>query len=194
LIVEFVVLAVVIALIRGGSIRRLEELRLNHLWLAFVPLGMVMLLGIAHSRGFASEVLKVSGILHVAGMVVWLVFFALNRQLAGSTLLVVGIFLNLLPIAVNQGKMPTSLQAVRIANVGPDFEKAVEKNRMQRHCLMSDETRLNFLADWIPFPKPPFIQPGVACPGDIINTVGMFFLVQTALGVSLRKQKDGKDA
>jgi hypothetical protein len=142
-ILDIVLLAFVLALARGGNFRTLGSLQLKHLWLAFLAPVIVLLLAVARRTGFEPQVLQISGYLHIAVLVPWLILLWSNRKIAGTMLIAVGVIINILPIAFNGGKMPVSLPMARVANIGPQFERYMTERPMERHSIMSGKTRFN---------------------------------------------------
>jgi hypothetical protein len=190
LILEIVLLAFAVALIRKGSIRALIDLKVSCLWLALAAPVVIFALTIARHHGYEPTVLKISGPLHVVTTITWIAFFWINRRIGGMLLMALGSFINLWPIAFNGGMMPISVPSLKAAHISQRHEDATLNRPMARHCLMSDKTRLKWLADWIPIPRPPFyIAPTVVSPGDLFCTAGMALFLQSAMGVSRRKWK-----
>lgn len=168
------ILSIIVALIRRGSIMRLADLRINRVWLVFVP--AVLLVASMFGRAvFPREVwVPVTGWLHVVANLAFLALFWSNLRLPGMKWFFAGWAINILPILANAGKMPVSAWAARMANT-PDVQTTM------RHALMSSQTRFNFLGDFIPATRPPMICPAVLSPGDILMAIGIFILIQITM-------------
>ena len=109
-----------------------------------------------------------------AGLILLLVFAALNRRLPGAVLVFAGLALNLAVIAPNGG-MPVDPAAARAAGAGTVTIEGTAKH----HALSSDDV-LPFLADVIAVPQPAGV---VASFGDVVLYCGVIaFLITTMLG------------
>src|SRR5205809_8085508 len=107
LIALVIVLGVVLGYAVGGRLRHVEELQLRWWWLA--PIGLLMQLAPLPLHGHLNR--EVSVALLIASYPVLLAFAARNVRLPGMLLIFVGLTLNLLVIAVNDG-MPVTRHAL----------------------------------------------------------------------------------
>jgi Family of unknown function (DUF5317) len=97
--------ALVIAVLIGGDVRRLSQLRVRHLELllaAFAVKVAVALLGTAHSQ----LAVNVARPLNVIGAVLLLAVVWFNRRIPGAILFGTGLTLNLIVILAFGGRMP----------------------------------------------------------------------------------------
>ena len=178
IIVEAIVLSLVVALIRGGSIRRVGELNLRGMALVLIPPALIVLTyakripGIAFLAGMAPFI-------HIAAYVTVLVIIWLNRRLPGMALIGLAAALNLIVIAANGGQMPVSAAAVRDTG-NTHMKRQLDRKDMARHSKLDRNTKLWFLSDVIPVRQPDFLGPCVVSAGDIILSVGLFVLIQAA--------------
>jgi hypothetical protein len=100
--------ALVIAVVIGGDVRRLSQLRIRHievLLAAFAVKVAVALLGIAHSQ----IAVTVARPLNVVGAVLLLAVVWFNRRIPGAVLFGAGLTLNLIVIVAFGGRMPVLL-------------------------------------------------------------------------------------
>ena len=100
--------ALVIAVVIGGDVRRLSQLRIHHIELllaAFAVKVAVALLGIAHSQ----IAVTVARPLNVVGAVLLLAVVWFNRRIPGAVLFGAGLTLNLIVIVAFGGRMPVLL-------------------------------------------------------------------------------------
>ena len=100
--------ALVIAVVIGGDVRRLSQLRIHHIELllaAFAVKVAVALLGIAHSQ----IAVTVARPLNVVGAVLLLAVVWFNRRIPGALLFGGGLTLNLIVILAFGGRMPVLL-------------------------------------------------------------------------------------
>lgn len=172
----FVIVSLIVALLRGGSLLRLSQLHIRHAYLIF--LGFALQLLVFSPLGARWE--PWMGYLYLASLALLLLAVALNRDLPGIRLLGFGLFLNLLVIAANGGLMPTSLEAAHRAGLF-DMIATLETTGRHRHVTLMDEgTRLWFLGDTIVLAYPlPWAQ--VFSPGDILVALGAFIFLQWAM-------------
>src|SRR5438034_5717135 len=97
LVAGVLVIGVVLGYLAGGRLRNFESLRLRWWWLA--PLGLLMQLAPLPLHGHVDRQVSVG--LLIASYPVLLAFAARNIRLPGVPLIFVGLFMNLLVIAVN---------------------------------------------------------------------------------------------
>jgi hypothetical protein len=164
--VATIVLAVIVVVATKGSFERLGQLRFRMLWLLFVGLAIQIALEVIdfpqdriEDLGFA--ILLVS---YVAIMG----FCVMNRAVRGMTIIAVGVALNVLVIALNQG-MPTK-DDVRERN-GREVHVPIEQT--VKHRPRDDDTLLPFLGDEISAPGFPNQQFSI---GDVVMGLGIVYL------------------
>lgn len=157
-------LAVVVGLLFGGSLRRLEQVKL-HLW--GIALGGLALQGISLTSSFDPPV---GSFLLIASYALLLAFAWINRRLPAAWLVIAGLSLNILVIVVNQG-MPVSAAAIETA--GARAEGLVGTGTGKHH-LMGPEDVLTPLADVIGIPPP---IGAVISIGDALLYAGVAILV-----------------
>jgi hypothetical protein len=172
----FLVVSLIVALLRGGSLLRLGQLHIRHSYL--------ILLGLALQLFLFSPLLARwehwMGYLYLTSLVLLLSVVALNRDLPGVRLLGLGLFSNLLVIAANSGLMPISVEAAGRAGLF-DVVAALQATGRHRHVALMDEgTKLWFLGDNIVlgYPLP---SASVFSPGDILVALGAFIFLQWAM-------------
>lgn len=164
LLVVLTVLAVATVPLAGGRLGRLGALRLRGLWVLAGALGIQVLV-ISVIPG-ADE--TANRALHLGTYVAVLVWVAWSRGLPWRWPLVAGGFLNFLVIAVNEGVMPASRAAVRLAGLGgpAGFENSAP---------LAD-ARLGFLGDVFAVPAS-WPLANVFSIGDVLIVVGVFLVV-----------------
>lgn len=143
------------------------------------PVSKPRWVGVALAAAVA-QLLPLSG---VAGAVVLvgsfgslLVFAAANLRLPGLPLILVGVALNALVIAVNQG-MPVTREALIASNQAGTLTALVEDGGSKHH-LADDDTRLLVLADTIPVGAP--IDQAISV-GDVLVHLGAGWFVVAAM-------------
>jgi hypothetical protein len=168
-----VIAAVIVAILRGGSLDSLTATKFR--WTPLLLAGLVIQLGFdlwtpaGLTRAGATTVILAS-YAAVAG------FALLNRRLPGMAIITLGLALNVIVIAAN-GAMPVSPEAARRAGV--DLPETAVK-----HVILDEDTRLPWLADTIPVPG----VRGVVSLGDLLLALGLSRLVyMRTLGAGIRK-------
>ena len=171
-----VVVALLLSLATGGSLRRLLQLRL-HAWPLTVAAAAAQLVGaLVAAYGLLSDdaalAVYAGGVAISAALVV--VFLLRNLHLAGMGLVAAGLLLNAVVVLAN-GAMPVSVEAAARAGLatGP-----IAGGEDPRHELADDDTRLRWLGDWIPAPWP--VRPEVLSPGDVLLAAGLAQLLYVA--------------
>ncbi len=154
-ILMVLVLAIVVGAFRGGKLRNLTEIRVVSWWL--LPVGFLVLAASSLVPDSTGDL----GVWLVLGSYVPLLLFVwLNRDLTGIWIAGVGILMNFTVIAINGG-MPVLAEAARIA--GETGELVLDS----KHVLLTDATRLPFLADVLPLPR------AVLSLGDVFLAIGV---------------------
>ncbi|MGB9723668.1 MAG: DUF5317 domain-containing protein [Chloroflexia bacterium] len=173
-------LAFVVALLRGGKLARLAALPLR--WPALPLLALAVQLGVMHfprARGQSFDLPAIALLLSYLALLlaVWL-----NRHIPGLALLGLGLLLNLVVMAANGGYMPISPETMErighgdAAAIAPGSRVAGTKDL----ALPQEQTRLWFLSDILILPFP-FPFSGAFSPGDVFVAAGAFWTVQWAL-------------
>jgi hypothetical protein len=168
LIALVLVIGVVLGYAVGGRLRHVEELRLRWWWLA--PIGLLMQLVPLPLHGHLDQQVSVG--LLIASYPVLLAFAARNIRLPGMPLIFVGLTLNLLVIAVNDG-MPVSRHALVASGQGHLLQDLIQNGGAKHHLAGSGDVLLQ-LADVIPIGKP--IRQVVSA-GDLVTYAGMVWLI-----------------
>ena len=166
-----VLLAVPLALLCGGRVGRIAELRLRALWLFFLAFGIQV---VAFPFAFLPWTTGED-----AAKTLWLVSYGcllvaavLNRRIVGAQVVALGMALNLVAILSNGGRMPATPEAMQAA--GLDF--AVKHN-----SVAAADPNVPWLVDrfaapeWVPLAN-------VFSVGDAVIAVGAFVLVFAATG------------
>ena len=164
--VATIVLAIVVVVATRGSFERLGQLHLRMLWLLFLGLAVQIVLEVVdfpkdriEDVGYAILLLSYAAILG---------FCVVNRRVRGMTIIAIGVALNVLVIALNQG-MPTK-DDVRERN-GREVHVPIEQT--VKHRPQEDDDRLVFFGDVITVPGFPNQQFSI---GDIVMGLGIIDL------------------
>ena len=164
---------------RGGSLVRLAHFPLRCSWLVLVAFFLQV---IAFSPRFESldSPHRLGPALYLFSMFLLLLAVGLNLSLSGMKILGLGLTLNFLVIAANGGYMPVPLDNLPRAGLARQAELLQANGTLSNSTVLSDETRLPFLADvffvpsWLPFSN-------VFSIGDVFIGIGAFILVLRAM-------------
>lgn len=80
-------------------------------------------------------------------------------------LVLLGAGSNQLVLAANHDKFPVMANERKVAQMSPDAYGIIDDDA---HCVMTSETHLNFLADWID------LKSAIYSPGDLILEAGYY--------------------
>jgi Family of unknown function (DUF5317) len=162
-IVVTIALAVVVVVATKGSFSRLGSLHFRMLWLLF--LGLAIQIGL-ELVDFPTDRIDDAGIaILLLSYVGILGFCAVNRKVKGMALVAVGVALNVLVIALNQG-MPTKDDVHQ--RDGREVHVPIEQT--VKHRPQEDDDLLGFLGDVITAPGLPNQQFSI---GDIVIGLGI---------------------
>ncbi len=171
-------LALAIVVVTRGSFERLGRLRLAWLWLLYLALAIQIALEFVPFPEDRIEDLGF-GIL-MASYVLIMAFVLRNRRVQGLAIVGVGIFLNIVVIALNQG-MPT----MDVPEQRGSREVVVPINWTVKHRPESPDDLLPFLGDHLAFPinrTQPFSI------GDVVIALG---IVDICFEASRRPRRRG---
>ncbi len=175
-----IALGVGVSLLRGGRLDTGADTTLRALPLLFVALLLQTWLDAAAGRGSIGSA-SITALLLLSESAI-VAFVLLNWFRAGMFLIAVGFSLNAIVILANGG-MPVSTGAIRWLGADPHAAGAAGK-----HLLMTEATRLRWLADVIPVP----VARMVISPGDVLLVAGIIPLAHDMLTVpslSARRQR-----
>jgi hypothetical protein len=149
----------------GGRIENLARLRFRWPWFVVAAVAVREAVVVTPLSG-------VEGVQYVytatlAALVAWSVWN--TDRLAGIWLVTAGTALNLVVIATNGGRMP----------VAPELAGTlVQRGHLGQYTLITPETHLNWLADWIAVPGPlaQFAREAYS-PGDLIVAIGIAVVI-----------------
>ena len=165
--------ALAVAVIIGGDVRRLSQLRIRHiefLVAAFAVKIAVALLGMSHSQ----TALIVARPLNVIGAVLLLAVVWFNRHIPGALIFGAGLLSNLIVITTFGGRMPVLLPngfesgsaALTLLRTGLD----------PLHVLLSAPQGLWFLGDIFAIPSL-FGHASLVSIGDLVMAAGIAYLI-----------------
>ncbi len=167
------VAGLLIGLATGGNIGNLAHMRFRWPWFVLAVL-------VIREAVLLTPLNRIEGVQYVyvaalAALIVWTAWHV--RLVPGVWVVTAGATLNLVVILANGARMPV---AAALAGV------LVERGHVGQYVLMSSNTNLNWLADWIGFPSP---LRGAYSPGDLLIAVGIgvvtFLVVRAPAGAKL---------
>lgn len=159
---------VTLAVVTGGSLGRMLDVRLRLVGLLFAAFGIQLLLGLWEPSGGWSRGTGLG--LFVASFALLLVFCSFNLRVTGMSVVALGVLLNLVVIAANQG-MP-----VRLPGDATDEQRARLDESITHQPEAHDDV-LGFLGDIIVVPEP--FSRSISF-GDLILAVGVIDLLVRA--------------
>ncbi|KAA0548515.1 hypothetical protein FZW96_08055 [Bacillus sp. BGMRC 2118] len=173
MVFDGILIAIVIALFRGGSFTNLADMKLKAKWI--FPVLLLVQIIIFITQGKFEFIGSFSNYIFILIYVVGLVFLWTNRHQHGFILIFFGVLLNFIVMAVNGGRMPVSEEAAIILD--PSFVEALKSGLYGKHALITESTRLALLGDIIPL-SAPYPKEQVISIGDVIMNVGVFIFIQ----------------
>ncbi|MEX1177386.1 MAG: DUF5317 family protein [Nitriliruptor sp.] len=177
-----IVLAAVLAsYLRGGRLRRLAEAPLTAPWLLFLGLGLQLAVDLSAGRGLLGDASLAGVTILVVSQLLVVAWLGLNRRLPGIGLVALGLLMNAAAIAAN-GAMPVDPQAVRALGLG---ELQVPPGK---HTLMTDATRLPWLADVLPLPP----LRSIVSIGDLFIGAGLLPLTHALMSWRTERERRGR--
>lgn len=187
MLIETVAASGVVLVCRKGKFASLRRLRINGWY--FLVLSAILQALLSYDIIPAS--LHYATIFSTYTLVVLGLIFNLRR--ISMKVALIGVVLNFIVIALSNGYMPVSLEALTYA--GYDVASIVGSRLDTFHALMTASTPFGFLADIIPIPEPyPF--PKVLSIGDFFIMTGVFLFFQDLkprTHTVSRKSKKGTD-
>ena len=173
-------LALIVGLIRGGTLERLGDVDIRQGgWALLALLAQSVLvygpwLDRETTRGIAVGLMLLSYLPLIA-------FVAQNRHLAGIRVAGLGLLMNLAVIAANGGYMPTSPETLQRLGYDPNAIAVGQRFLRSKDMILErQDTRLWLLSDigvtpaWLPWRF-------VFSVGDVVLAGGVFILVQKAM-------------
>ncbi|MBL7500738.1 DUF5317 domain-containing protein [Frankia sp. CNm7] len=159
LLVLALLVGLLVARIRGGTLDALGRVRVRLPWLAAGIVAALLVAAVVQD-------LRTAG--WIAATVLAAALSAANRRIPGLFLMFVGLALNAVVIGANDGRMPVSTAAV--SSAGLDQSHTTDSG----HVAAGSDTRLRPLGDVIPFPF--WVAPAVLSVGDVLiaSGVGLF--------------------
>jgi len=170
MLIETIFFALFMGYIKGGRLKNMRGINLRAAWLVILAFILqVTIYGLA-VLGNTLGPDWLGQAIHMSSYVLLLVFIAFNYTLPGVSFMALGVILNGLVIGLNNGLMPVDTTYLSVA--GTEALRAGEGI----HGLMSETTKLSFLADIIYLDIPGLSKQFLSI-GDILIDIGAFMLI-----------------
>lgn len=174
------ILGLGIGFARRGSLANLSALPLKAVWLIFA--GLVLQLLIFPTPWFDPIIQTGTEYFHFISYSLIALFFIVNWRIWMLWLMALGMVLNAIVITANGGYMPASAVALGAAG---KIEAAEQLTNALDHIyantvLMSENTQLNFLGDWLYVPAWVPLSNAFSL-GDLVLMMGIAWLIQSAM-------------
>jgi len=180
MLAETAVISIVIAKIRKHRLSNLETYHFRG-WYLFICGFFLQALPLTFKFFNSQSILfffdKYFSILFCFSFILIFIGLLFNIKKLPVKVIFAGVLLNFTVIVVNAGLMPVWKEGLIMA--GFDISKVSEGRLDYMHNLMSESTRLAFLGDIIPIPKP-YPLPKMLSIGDLFLALGVFLLIQQA--------------
>lgn len=184
---EIIILALLVGVIKGGNIGKLEKLHIKgwYLLATSFTIEIASLFLISKTNYNISRILEDKfSIIHILVYSLLIIGLFMNRREKGFKIIMLGSILNFLTILANYGKMPVSIKSLENAGLYNQLTLLYD-DRIMTHVLMTENTKLSFLGDIIPIARPyPF--PKIISFGDILISIGLFILIYSYM---IKKEK-----
>lgn len=167
-----VLIVLVVALVRGGSLVGFARLRLSFLPLVLGSLLIQLLIFSPFS--LSTFLAPVSIPLYLISMLMLVIWVGLNRHIPGIILIAAGVLMNLAAIVANGGYMPVAPDAARYAGTVAAFEQAGPT--VNNSHATDTGVQLWILTDIFPIPAGIPLATVISL-GDILLTVGASVLI-----------------
>ncbi|WP_409227950.1 DUF5317 domain-containing protein [Gudongella sp. SC589] len=170
-------LSIIIAKLRGGKLRNLENVHIEGVVLLF--LSALTQASLSLAKRFEIEGLYIFLedyfiYVMVLSYTLLLIAIILNIEKNYMKVLFIGVMLNAAVIAANEGKMPVSMTGIS----GMHQESVIpERESDIKHIGVNQNTKLVYLADIILIPRP-YPLPKILSIGDVFIMVGVFLFFQ----------------
>lgn len=175
MIIESLLLSMVIGKIRGGQINRIANLKIKKWYLFIAAFILQYLLSFGYTKSIG-VIQKYHFYFHLTSYILLFIGFAFNMKNLWLNVISLGVLLNAVVIFLNGGKMPVSLEAIRLTEMSHAIAPLVN-NQVARHQALSTNMTAWYLGDMIPI-IPPYPFTKVISIGDLVMSIGVFFLIQ----------------
>jgi len=176
------ILALAVALLRGGKLNRLLSVKVRHSWIAPLAWGLQVVV-IYFPRPRSGGLLELHTLLVLVSYLLLVLVVALNWRLPGLPLIGLGLALNLLVMVANGGFMPVTYEALQragMANLALGSAPGSRVMATKDIVLPRANTVLWALSDVFVIPPPGPVRT-IFSVGDLCLVAGVFILFQRVM-------------
>ena len=180
MVTDTITLSLLLGKLTGGKIRNIGNLYING-WYLFVISFLTEIISLfiaSKTNGNLSIIIENNFFyIHIFIYLLLIMGLMMNFREIGLRITLFGSTLNFLPLLLNNGKMPVSINALKHSKLYIQLS-LLDEGRIMTHALADKGTKLWILGDIIPIPKPYFF-PKIISIGDILIALGLFILILT---------------
>lgn len=179
MILEPTIIAIIVAKIRGGKFKNLEEVDIKSWYLLILSAIIQFIASIINKKqiiigGFAPK--DYLSYFHILSYIFMIICILLNLRKHSMKAFLIGVLLNFLVIFANGGKMPVSLNGIRGLDDNIGSELPISDFDI-KHYGINPDTKLVYLSDIILISKP-YLFPKILSIGDLFIMLGLFMFIQ----------------
>ena len=182
ILVVAIMASIFVALLRGGKLALLSQVKLKGAWL--IPLAFLMQVFVVFVPGGRTNGLSdPAALLTLVSYLVLMVAVIINRRLPGMALIGMGLLANLAVIAANGGFMPIEPHIVQLLGHSvrvQALEPGYRVHQAKDVILLREDTRLWILSDILVIPPPSPLRSAFSL-GDVLLIAGLFVLIQRSM-------------
>jgi len=175
--IEPSIISIILAKIKGGKFRNLENFKLKGVVLLFLSAALQFTLSFVKGKNTRFSQLLLEDlfvyIILLSYLLIIIVIF-LNFNKLYMRIFLIGVILNLAVIMANSGKMPVSLNG--ISGINQEIELP-DRQYDIKHTAVTKDTKLVYLSDILLIPKP-YPLPKILSVGDLFVIIGVFVFFQ----------------
>ncbi|MDR7857699.1 DUF5317 domain-containing protein [Tissierella sp.] len=178
MVIETMTLSLLLGKLAGGKIRNLEYLYIKGWYLFAISflVEIASLLIVSKSIGNLSIIIEDKFYyIHIFIYLLLIIGLSMNFDENGFKIVLLGSISNFIPLVLNNGRMPVSVNALKYSKLYNQLS-LLEEGRILTHTLTSETTKFLYLCDIIPIPDP-YIFPKIISIGDIFIALGLFVLI-----------------
>lgn len=178
MVVETITLSLLLGKLTGGKMRNVGNLYIKGWYLFVISFltEIISLLIASKTDGRISIIIEQKFFyIHIFIYLLLIIGLMMNYDEIGLRITLFGSILNFLPLLLNNGRMPVSIDALKFSKLYTQLS-LLDEGRIMTHALADKGTKLWILGDIIPIPKPYFF-PKIISIGDILIALGLFILI-----------------
>lgn len=167
-----VLIAVIVALFRGGKWSNLSTFKFKMQWLVFVAI--ILQVMIFNPIWGKYQVLNLyTNYIYIVSMVLLIAFALANIRVAGIKAIFAGMLSNAIAIIANGGYMPSDPAALKNLLSVEAMNQLQSGSASYNSVVINEQTNLKYLSDIIYIPNI-----NVYSIGDVLIAVGAFIIIQ----------------